>query len=91
MLEFIILTDQLINYNFTEHVASDIGINQLYLPPEAYNMQDKLEDISNWTEDNLMTLNESKSNFIIYTNTRSTKIYYKISYEWCYSRENDSN
>ena len=33
-------------------------------------MQDKLDDIQKWTQQNLMQINESKSNYIIYTRSK---------------------
>ena len=50
-------------------MASDIGINQKYLPAASYPTQDTLNYIANWTDDNLMKLNVAKSNYIIYTRT----------------------
>ena len=71
ILEFIVLNDLLVQYNFQEHIASDIGIDQLYLPSENYKMQGYLNDISEWTDKNLMELNERKSNYIIFTRSKS--------------------
>ena len=78
IIEFIILTDALIDYNFHDHVASDVGTNQRFLPPQNFDMQQKLDGISKWTTDNLMQINESKSNFIIYSRSKqefSTRLY----------------
>ena len=36
-------------YNFYQHVASDIGIDQKYLPATSYTTQDTLNYVSNWT------------------------------------------
>ena len=70
ILQFVILTDILVNYDLLQHIPSDIGINQKYLPPSSFKMQDHLNDITNWTSDNLMQINESKSNFIIFTRSK---------------------
>ena len=70
ILEFILLADLLINYDFNQHVASDIGIDQKFLPSSKYELQDKFDDISEWTKQNLMLLNETKSNYIIYTRSK---------------------
>ena len=40
----------LASYNFKEHVASDIGINQLFLPSENVNSQTNMDNICDWTE-----------------------------------------
>ena len=62
VLELVLLGDILTEYNFHQHVASDVGIGQQYLSPNKYGMQDKLTTIATWTEENLMKLNEEKSN-----------------------------
>ena len=48
-------------------MASDIAIGQKYLPAEAFATQDHLNYISNWTDENLMKLNEQKCNFMIFS------------------------
>ena len=71
ILEFIVLTELLTQYDFKNHVASDIGIDHAYLPPENYDMQRNLSDISKWTKNNLMLLNESKCSYIVFTRSKS--------------------
>ena len=39
----------LCSYNFKNHVASDIGINQKYLPSEYIQSQQNLNEIEEWT------------------------------------------
>ena len=70
VLELVLLGDILTEYNFHQHVASDIGVGQQYLSPSKYGMQDKLNTIATWTEENLMKLNEEKSNYIIFSKAR---------------------
>jgi hypothetical protein len=65
LLQLVCLSGLVTEYDFSQHVASDIGTNQSYLPPDAYPTQDNLETISKWTSDNLMMLNESKCNYMI--------------------------
>ena len=64
-MEFMFLSEFLIDYPVMEHMPSDVGMNQLFLPPSRFDMQNSLNDIAEWTKYNLMALNESKSNFII--------------------------
>ena len=71
ILELLALTELFSQYNFKNHVASDIGINQPYLPPEKFNMQKKLNSISEWSQKNLMMLNESKCSYIVFTRSKS--------------------
>ena len=51
-------------------MPSDVGIPNKYLPSSSFEMQDYLNDITQWTSDNLMQINESKSNFIIFTRSK---------------------
>ena len=39
IIEFVILTQLLTQYNFHEHVPSDVGIDEMLLPPENYQLQ----------------------------------------------------
>ena len=36
-------------YNFKKHVASDVGVDQLYIPASSYETQKHLDFISKWT------------------------------------------
>ena len=67
------------SYNFKNHVASDIGINEKYLPPQNVKCQDNLDKIVSWTEQNLMQLNKKKTETMLFNFTLdyqfSTRIY----------------
>ena len=69
IVQLVSLSGLLTDYNFTEHVASDIGVDQLYLPADSYPTQNNLNGISNWTEANLMKLNESKCYYMVFSRT----------------------
>ena len=58
------------SYNFKQHVASDIGIDQNYLPSESLSMQSHLDTLVKWTYDNQMRVNEKKTKLMVinYTN-----------------------
>ena len=62
--------DILTEYDFKQHVASDIGIGQKFIDPRSCKMQENLNTIATWTDENLMQLNEEKSNYIIFTKAR---------------------
>ena len=66
-------------YNFSQHVASDIGVGQLYLPSENNSSQSYMNSICKWTEEKKMQLNEEKSKVMIFNFTKnyqfSTKVY----------------
>ena len=71
ILEFVCLAGLLSDYNFRFHVASDIGIDSYYLPPQNILMQEHLNKISSWTDENLMVLNENKSKYIIFNRAQA--------------------
>ena len=68
----------LTSYNFKNHVASDIGIDQQYLPSMNIQSQNYLEEIENWTNENIMKLNVDKSKIMIFNFTKqqfATRLY----------------
>ena len=67
ILQLVCLSGLLIDYNFKEHVASDIPVDQKYLPPSSYKTQNQLDSIADWTRENLMQLNEKKCNYMIFS------------------------
>ena len=71
ILELIMMGSILTDYDFHDHVASDIGVDQLYLPPENLKTQQNLNLISTWTDRNLMKLNEEKTNYLIFSRSRT--------------------
>ena len=71
ILQIVCLAGLLTQYNFHEHVASDVGTDQLFLPPSRFPTQEHLNTICRWTDDNLMKINEAKSNYLIFTRTRT--------------------
>ena len=68
ILELLMLGDILTEYNLLDHVASDVGVNQRFLPNQENQLN--LDKNSMWTEDNLMQLKESKKNYIRFTRSR---------------------
>ena len=71
VLEFVCLAGLLCEYNFRLHVASDIAIDSYFLPAQNIKMQEYLDRISSWTQDNLMVLNESKSKYIVFNRAQA--------------------
>ena len=59
------------DYDFTQHVASDVGIEQQFLSPEKFSMQKSLNNLIEWTQNNLMVLNEQKCNYIIFSRSKT--------------------
>ena len=70
ILQLICLSGLLREYNFSEHVASDIGVGQLYLPPETFTTQQHLNKISSWSENNLVKLNEGKCDYMLFSRAK---------------------
>ena len=61
----------LTEYDFHQHVASDIGVDDHFLPPDTYSAQTNLNFLSNWTKENLMKINETKCNYMIFSRSES--------------------
>ena len=59
ILDIVCLAGLLTEYEFNEHVASDVGTDQLFLPPSSYKLQEHLNTISDWTDENLMKISKS--------------------------------
>ena len=66
----IILGDAWTEYNFWEHVASDVAVDQRFLPAQGLDTQMNLDKIAMWTKSNLMNLKESKTRYMICTRSR---------------------
>ena len=60
VIELVSLAGALTEYDFSQHIASDVGIQQKYLPPSTYTMQTTLDNLAQWTEENKMKINEQK-------------------------------
>ena len=71
LLQLVCLSGLLKDYNFFQHVASDIGTEQQYLPPENFPTQETLDSISNWTQENLMKMNEDKCKYMVFSRSKS--------------------
>ena len=65
------LASLLTEYNFKQHVASDIGIDELYVPPCNLNTQENLNAIANWTTENIMKLNEEKNSYMVFSRSET--------------------
>ena len=71
VLELLAMAEILIDYNFTEHVASDVGIDEKFLPTNRCRTQDINNSITKWTNDNKLILNESKSNYMVFNRSQT--------------------
>ena len=80
ILEIInLITAGISSYNFKQHVASDVGVDQSYLPSININTQGYMDKIERWTNENQMKVNGKKTKLMIINFTRnyqiSTRIY----------------
>ena len=71
ILELVLLSGLLTEYNFRQHVASDIGINEYYVPATSLRTQQNIDQISTWTKSNLMQLNVNKTNYMIFSRSHT--------------------
>ena len=70
ILDVVLLGNLLQSYDFTQHVASDVGIDQLFLPTDACKTQNHINSIAKWTDENLMVINEMKSYYLVFTRSQ---------------------
>ena len=61
ILEIILLASLLEDYSYLEHVPNDIGVYDKFLPPDTFTMQEKLNSITSWRDENLMKINTRKA------------------------------
>ena len=69
------------SYNFKNHVASDIGVDQLFLPSENIQSQNTLDQIQEWTDDNKMKLNSKKSKVMVFKFTNDYQFATRLDME----------
>ena len=72
VLELVYLAGILIDYNFSEHIASDVGLDEKFLPANRCRTQDINNSLTDWTKKNKMKLNESKSNYMVFTRSQKS-------------------
>ena len=60
----------LAEYDFLNHLPSDIKGEQRFIPVDRLDTQSNLDNISRWKTDNLMQLNESKTTYMVFTRAR---------------------
>ena len=65
LLQLVCMSGLLMEYDFSQYVASDIGVDDLFLPPDSYPTQETLDSVSNWTKENLMQINEKKCQVLL--------------------------
>ena len=82
ILEIInLITIGLSSYNFKHHVASDIGVDQSYIPSENILTKNYVKKISQWTDENQMKLNGKKTKLMFINFTRNYQFSTRIHLE----------
>ena len=70
MLETInLISVGITEYNFSNHVASDIGLGQKFVPAANLKSQNYIDNVQDWTISNKMKLNEKKTKLMIFNYT----------------------
>ena len=67
ILELVMVKELLSKYDFNQHVASDIGLDEQFIAASNLETQNHLNSIAEWSEENQMKLNEDKSNYMIFS------------------------
>ena len=60
----------LTEYEFSSHVAADIGLGERFIPAQELETDENLHRIAEWAASNLMKLKEFKTDYIIFTMAR---------------------
>ena len=76
-----LLSVGLVAYDFFNHVASDIGTDQKYLPSSSTKTQEYINHIAAWTKENLSKLNAKKTKTMIINFTKKTQFSTRITLE----------
>ena len=74
-----LVTIGLSSYNFKQHVASDIGIDEKFLHAQHTKSQGYINDISSWTDKMRMKLNEEKSKIMVINFTKKYQFSTRIT------------
>ena len=78
-IEIVDLVMNIASYNFRNHVASDIGIHGQIIPPEQTKTQEVVKTIDEWTTNQKMKLNSSKTKYMIVNFTNNYQFNTRIS------------
>ena len=80
LLEIInLLACGLLTFDFSQQVPSDILIDGKYLPTQNCKSQQILDDVAAWTDTNKMKLNEAKSKYMVFNQTRNSQFSIRLN------------
>ena len=69
------------SYNCKQQIPSDIQTENKFMPPENFNSQKYLTQLSEWTEQKKMTINNKKSKYMIVNFTRNYQFNTRLNIE----------
>ena len=69
-------------YDFLQHVASDMGIDQQFRTPSTFEMQSTLDNLAKWTSGNKIQINEEKFNYMMF-NMGKTELFTRLTINNC--------
>ena len=82
MLELVnLISVGIASYNFKAHVASDISIDNYYLPVENILSQKYVDSIEQWKEQKQMKLNPDKSKYMVINFTKNYQVNTRLHME----------
>ena len=67
LAQLICLASLLIEYDTWNHIPSDVGIDQKFLPLQSLPIQKILDSVCQWSDENLTKLNTSKCHFMVFS------------------------
>ena len=65
-----LITNGLTSYNLKQHVPSDLPVHNQFIPPENLQSQNWLNKINQWTVNQKMKINETKTKTMIFNFTQ---------------------
>ena len=71
VVELVMLSKLVTNYNFKNHVASDIAPDELFVSASNLKTQETLDSIANWTDENRMKINEAKTKYMVFSRSNT--------------------
>ena len=78
-IEIISMASKIVSYDFHQHVASDIGTHNQYLPEKETKTQTVVNEINNWTNKQKMKLNASKTKYMLFNFTNNYQFNTRIT------------
>ena len=71
VIELVSLASLITNYDFKSHVASDVGIDEFFIPADHLQSQQHLDNIAEWTQDRKMKINENKTKYMVFSRSNT--------------------